>query len=491
MRRLRQSNWLLFVLIAGVVLLVVAGLVLLGAYFYLSRQSIASTGWVNPLDTVRTEAVAADLAVLPLAGEPDDRVIRAALDAGEVETAYAGLAYSVLLPDTVRSGHWLLLAGRYQGVDPERAEVCYQAALDQVALSPALSDVARADVSLQVARGYIAQEKVWAARLALAQTENIARYSLTMLPAQRRNVLKQVVAVYQAIGDTQTATAIEKGLQAASAGPGIKLEPGPQLLPTLRGTILLPPSVTQAIVARQQAAAQLAARWFAMPPSGRDALADALGQALLDEDTARAEFYAGAADLPLADRLALWHDQVAWLTIKYRAARGAYGVTLVPAWEAQTEEIRGALIDAHTDLINGYGQQLDTLSAAEAVPARVELLRQGVLWARLGLFPDHAEEILSAQLREASSQLWTRQGGAGLTVIVQEIHGQRFYLLSGSDTARLSGADLRWWTLAPALKRSVSAGVAGMRLGGSIELSDACDADAQDGTLRRAIVDCL
>ena len=43
------------------------------------------------------------------------------------------------------------------------------------------------------------------------------------------------------------------------------------------------------------------------------------------------------------------------------------------------------------------------------------------------------KQALSAQLAEASRQLWMRQGNAGLTVIGQDVDGQRFYLLSGSD----------------------------------------------------------
>ncbi|MCX7708129.1 MAG: hypothetical protein N2204_08990 [Anaerolineae bacterium] len=65
----------------------------------------------------------------------------------------------------------------------------------------------------------------------------------------------------------------------------------------------------------------------------------------------------------------------------------------------------------------------------------MELLRQGVLWTRLGLFPDQqAEELLSEQLAEASRQVWARQGGAGLTIVVQEVQGQRFYLLAGAES---------------------------------------------------------
>ena len=226
MTKLRSSKWPLFALAAGVVLLALAGLALLGAYFFLSRQPAAESGWVDPVAAAKNEAVAPDLAVLTLAGEPDDRIIRAALDAGEVETAYATLANSVLLPDNLRSGSWLLLASQYQPSDPARAAVGYQAALDLAALGPALSDSARADLSLQAARGYAALGKMQIARLALAQAENVARYSLVLLPAQRRALLGQVIEAYQALGDASAAAVIRERLDTYAAGPGITVNAG-------------------------------------------------------------------------------------------------------------------------------------------------------------------------------------------------------------------------------------------------------------------------
>jgi hypothetical protein len=419
------------------IVLALAGVALLVAYFLLARQPApTSGGWINPVAAVQEEAVAPDLAVLPLAGEPDDRVVRAAIDAGELETAYATLANSMLLPDNVRSGSWLLLSRQYQGKEPERAVIAYQAALDLASLGPSLSDMGRADLSLQAARGFAALDKPKIARLALAQAENIARYSVTLLPAQRRALLGQVADAFQVLGDAQAARSLREQLDTYAAGPGITLSAAAQYLPTLRGGVVLPEAVVSAMAARQGAAADLAARWLSVSGSGRDTLAQALGQALLSEDAARDEFYLGADQMALADRLALLHDKLAWLAVKYRVAQRGYGVSLVPEWEAQVDDIAAALSTAYTELINGYGQQLDTLDATEAVQARVELLRQGVLWSRLGLFPDTgAEQPLSEQLAEASRQLWTRQGNAGLTVIAQDVDGQRYYLLSGSESA--------------------------------------------------------
>jgi hypothetical protein len=77
---------------------------------------------------------------------------------------------------------------------------------------------------------------------------------------------------------------------------------------------------------------------------------------------------------------------------------------LVPDWDTQTEEIRQELTTAYTLLINGYGQQLNGLNAGEAAQARVELLRQAVLWVRLGLFPDRVEGLRQNQCLGAKSR---------------------------------------------------------------------------------------
>jgi hypothetical protein len=421
-------------LIIAVVLLAIAGLVLLGAYFFLSRQTPASVGWVDPRAEVRMNAVAPDIAVLTLAGEPDDRIIRAALDAGERETAAATLAYSVLLPDTVRSGQWLILANAFQGSDAGRAGTAYLAATDLAALGPTLGDPARAEISLQAARGFTALQKDWLSPLLVAQAENVARYSPTLLPGQRRDLLNQVALAYERQGDATSARRIRDNLAAYSAGPGLPVERPQPVLPSLRGSVVLPAAVTGAMSARQQAAAAMAARWLAADSSERRTLAKTLGDALEQEDAGRQSFYAGAGQLSVGDQLALLHDRINWLTIKLRAARGAYGVSLVPAWDTQADAIATELAAAYTDLINGYGKELDTLDPVEAATARVELLRQAVLAVRLGLFPDQgAEDDLARQLTEASRDLWSRQGGVGLNIVDQTERGLRLYLLAGSD----------------------------------------------------------
>ncbi len=421
-------------LIIAVALLAVAGLALVGAYFYLSRQpAVADSGWVDPQALVRSSNIAPDLAVLTLAGEPDDRIIRASLDANERETAYATLAYSMLVPDAVRGGQWLVMANAFAD-DPGRAAVAYQAAMDIAALGPALNDQGRANISLQASRGYQNLERPSLASLAVAQAENIARYSLTLLPAQRRDLLNQVAAAYDRLEQDDESARIRDNLAAYSAGPGVVVEPAAPLLPSLRGAVTLPADVTAALAERQQAAARMAAAWLDAQPAERDALVAQLGDALVAEDAARAAFYSSADGLALDDRLALLHDRINWLSIKLRALKGGYGVSLAPEWEQARAEIEAELSQAYTDLVNGYGQQLDTLDPVEALTARVELLRSSMQSVRLGLFGDQTvEESLQQQLTEASNELWQRQGGAGLTIVSQDERGLILYLLAGSD----------------------------------------------------------
>ncbi|MGE5603186.1 MAG: hypothetical protein ACM30E_09050, partial [Nitrososphaerales archaeon] len=364
-RSVGYARWPQVGLLIAVAILAVAGLALLGTYFYLSRQTVAATGWVDPQTVIKAQAVAPDIAVLTLAGEPDDRIIRAALDAGERETADATLAYSVLLPDTVRSGQWQVLANAYQTIDPVRASTAYQAVVDLAALGPTLGDAARADISLQAARGFGAIDKPWLAPLLTAQAENIARYSPTLLPAQRRDLLNQVAAAYERMERPDAARAIRDNIAVYSAGPGLLVERPEPLLPRLRGTVALPVDVIAAMSVRQQAAAAMAARWLGADPAERASLAGELGKALEQEDVARSAFYGSAESLSLADSLALLHDRINWLTIKLRAARGAFGTSLVSAWETQGDTIAGELAAAYTDLINGYGRQLDTLDPVD------------------------------------------------------------------------------------------------------------------------------
>jgi hypothetical protein len=93
----------------------------------------------------------------------------------------------------------LVLANAYQQADPGRASVAYQAASDLAALGASVGDAARADVSLQTARGYGSIDKPWLTPLLVEQAENLARFSLTLLPAQRRDIWRAGQKLWQTL----------------------------------------------------------------------------------------------------------------------------------------------------------------------------------------------------------------------------------------------------------------------------------------------------
>ncbi|HEX9115095.1 MAG TPA: hypothetical protein VGA61_03440, partial [Anaerolineae bacterium] len=246
----------------------------------------------------------------------------------------------------------------------------------------------------------------------------------------------QVVNGYRSLGDTQAATSLLGQLATASQGPGTKPSASIDILGQLRGSVVLPARVVAATQARQAAAAALAARWLTADTAARLSLATGLGDALRAEDVARTDFYAGLSALSEANQLSMQHDRVAWLTVKVRVARGGYGTTLVPDWEGQASQIGADLAAAYTDLINAYGRRLAALEPGMADQGRMQLLQQGLLWVRLGLFPDRVEASLSQQLVDVSRQVWTRRGSAGLVVAVQDVEGRRYYLLAGGNPAK-------------------------------------------------------
>ena len=160
-----------------------------------------------------------------------------------------------------------------------------------------------------------------------------------------------------------------------------------------------------------------------------------MGQALEDEEVARDAFYAGFDQIgfaPLGRRC---------FTTNWRgwgSSTEPHGAATASRWcrngRRKPRTTHTALASTYTDLINGYGQQLDTLDPVEAALVRVELLRQGGVVDTAGIVPGgSAEQALSEQLADASRQLWSRQGGAGLTVVAQDVAGARFYLLAGSE----------------------------------------------------------
>ncbi|HID61312.1 MAG TPA: hypothetical protein EYP49_00995 [Anaerolineae bacterium] len=413
MRSVRK--WLFFILVSGFLTFVLAGIVAFGAYFFTSRREASLPAWSDPIAQVETENVKPALALLPLAGVPSSAAFSQALEAGELESAYAILVFSLDLSERERVGSSLLLAGRYaEAENATKAKLCYHQASTIATLSPVLSDFIRADAYLQAGRGLASLREQGEAKLNYDQAYTIALYSPYLKKAHQKSILDKLVSAYEALGESQ------KAKQALDQSAALDLEISDSTEPEsadqdrefLLGRpdepTLIPQEVAEAEAARREAAHNLSDYLLSTLKQPPDNLTANLAQALQTEDQARLSFYnTEPAEPPmLLEKVAVaWH-KVRWLTIKYQVSSGGYGLSLVPEWEAQMAEIQSELSKAYEDLYALHSEQVIALPEADTIDrAWVEVLRQEIEVGRLGLYPNYPEEQLTVKLKEATEKL--------------------------------------------------------------------------------------
>ena len=66
-------------------------------------------------------------------------------------------------------------------------------------------------------------------------------------------------------------------------------------------------------------------------------------------------------------RMGIAEAKVYWLIIKYRVARGAYGLQLVPAWTEALSDVEAELNAAYRELHDTHDEQISTFSDTRAV----------------------------------------------------------------------------------------------------------------------------
>jgi hypothetical protein len=407
-------KWLFFILVSGFLIFVLAGIVAFGAYFFTSRREVSLSAWSDPIARGETENVKPALALLPLAEVPSSEAFSQALEAGEIESAYAILVFSLDLSERERVGSFLLLARHYaEAGNATKAKLCYRQAGAIATLSPVLSDFTRADAYLQVGRGLASLKEQGEAKLNYDQAYTIALYSPYLKKAHQKSVLDKLVSAYKAIGESQKA---EQALNQSvaldlEASDSTEPEPADQDRKFLLGRPnepILTQEVAEAEAARRKAAHNLSDYLLSTLKQPPDNLTANLAQALQTEDEARQSFYnAEPAEPPmLLEKVAVTWHKVRWLTIKYQMALGSYGLSLMPEWEAQAAEIQSELSKAYEDLYALHSEQVIELPEAGTIDrAWVEVLRQEIEVGRLGLYPNYPEEQLTAKLKEATEKL--------------------------------------------------------------------------------------
>ena len=349
------------------------------------RRAVADAAWHDPADDVRPEAIAPDLALLSLAGTPDDQLLALAMETGELETTRALLTFSADLTDQQRLHGWLWLAYRYQEIGQiQQSAQAYRLAGSGAILSDPLPDILRTETLLTVGQQLLGLQDKPGAHFYLQQAALISANASHLTKYNRRSLLERLrPALLRAGGERDDwhslARAVEKGTAPIGDTP-FPLSAGQT------GWHSATPGNDAALIAAQDARRAAAAAWFtaltsasSVEPSADYDLAAAqhiLRQALLAEDAAIDKYLEGSNKAGETDPAAK-ETRLRWLLLKRRIAAGGAIAGLVPEWEADREEIRNALNAAWNDWLAYYAQGQATHAARRALVA-----------AYWGLYPD-------------------------------------------------------------------------------------------------------
>lgn len=368
----------------------------------------AEVVWSDPLTAVELQAVARDLALRSLAGEPPDVSAEQAMLVGELETAYVNVVFSPEIGDARRAGLMLALANRYYAAgEAERAVRSLWQAHDIAVLSPSLSEPRRIEVMLQAAQLWASLGNQEEAILSLDQARIIVANGHGLQPAQRRQWWQRLSDEYGELG--QAARSEEAAAQASlpqMVSPPFAAFPEP-VLQRLEKTASLPADVAEIVGQRQERARRVVE--VLMVDLNADITPEAadLGEFLRREDVARATWYEQGRNEPdFAARAGMAREEAHWLAIKYQIAVGGFGLNLVPEWEVEVPVIRAALVSIYGEWSDLIGTQVAALPGEEdARWGQLEFRRRQILLGRLGLYPDVQEEPLVAALLDAVETL--------------------------------------------------------------------------------------
>jgi hypothetical protein len=427
---------LLFVLIGCTMLAGGAGL--LGvAFVYHPADVPGAFDWKPPLEQVDNAALAPETVALPLTGMDPGSALNAALNNANIENAYALIAYDTNLDSTTRIGALLQLGSRYATAKQTRkAASCYQAAALLATLSPDLSDPAREDTYLQASSSLRALGATDAGRMLIDQAYIVAQNSIALRRESRARRLNQIADAYTDLGASALAA------QAHSKADEALTEPAETATAQVRVPFIptfgqMPTSADVARYAQTRiAAAQLLADDLANNPPKNAAAwpQDSVSQlrdALVDEDSARQSFYDEQLALAKdpAVQAALWRDRANWLMLKYRTARGAFGIDLVPEWSKDAKTIAVDWSDALTEFYRLQESQVAALpKAADATQASEDFMRRELIAARWGWLSAANENDLRSALSDVTQKLRDAQS-TGLFLDTLTRNNKLIYLL--------------------------------------------------------------
>lgn len=405
-----RRRWLELTLLIGFLLSLVLGVGALAVIFVLGDAS-PPVAAPDALTGLQADRIPPQYALLELAGDPTAALARQAMDAGQVETAYAQIVFATDLADSQRMGLLLILGRRMRENNlPDRAAQVYGLARTTAVLSPVLTPLERSQALIESADGLLAVGKAAAALDAADQARLVAAQAADLLPVQRNQIFTSLTPIYKSAGADDRVR--EMGELQRSAGP---IDPG-VVLPGLWLSLsqpYVPTSATaeieqqnQLLLAQVEADRRNAAQILVERIRLTDGLdiepeRESLNNALLNENRVRAEIFrlGRAAGPSLAEQNWLIQEHRRWQAEKVRIALGGYGLRLVPEWSDNPTLLLQDLGNSTADLQAILAAQVN--AQTDAVGARV-LRHQTLAWLAMqvesGLYPGSQTSGLAGEI---------------------------------------------------------------------------------------------
>ena len=433
----RKKSYLGLLIAIGTIVILLFILVTAVAIFVLSQQfNAAGSGgqnlltYTSPLSMIEVERVDPALALASLGGVPEADVIGQAMSRERTETALAAVLYQPALSDRESAGDFVLLGSAYAANgQTKKALLCYQMAGMTATLSPEIPDTVKADLFLQVGEEMARLNEPVLAKFYLDQAFSVAAKSSFLRAVRRRTIFERLQKDYIVLGERELA---RQSLNLSVEPPDLILSAEQTTYIPDHHPIPLPQAVQKAETNRwifaQELAALLVERGGVAPA---EKIAQ-LQQALIEEDKQKLSFYETelAAATQVSKKLDITFAKIEWLSIKYRIARRAYGLSLVPDWEEQAEQIRADLTKTYERLFSLYADFIVAMPEVHQLDqATAERLRREILVGELGRYPNYPQEQRRKQLLEISAQLMTSQPELNIFVGTKPIAGQELYSL--------------------------------------------------------------
>lgn len=408
-----------YILLGAAGLLLCVGVSALVLNFLGTRGPAVDTSkWLTPQEQVETKKIVPGVALAILAGTSDSASVDDSLAAGDFEGAFAQIAYGSEFSDANRVGTLLLLGNRYAAAkQTTKAAWMYEYAVFLATVSPLPSDLNRVQTLLEAAQGLKTLNLESNARAALDQAYLIAQYSFALPRDTRADVLEQAARAYDKFGAPKLAQdgrllARDTITLADESAVNISRRPF-RIQPTDPPAN---PEIVAKLKERVAAARELVDALNLNPPQTAadmpEDLVRALGDKLYEEDALRLDYYAAQYDAAsdASEQLGVLRDKLTWLAIKYRIARQGFGLSLVPEWEDQGQEIAQELNDTYADYFAITQQQAESLDKTdEANRSAEDILRAAIVAGRWGLYPQYDEADLRGQLDVVSQALRDEQ----------------------------------------------------------------------------------